>query len=135
MGNLKNSLVVFYFFYREKLKNESEKSNVTVTSRNATEKKRRKDNKRNKKRRKYKRGGKQWIQRIQIVMMLYTIDSKIVDFVVKNYNQLDLIISMQIYLKIVLNMKDVIVVNLKSIGKKWTKKNMNSKKEVELEIL
>ena len=27
-------------FYREKLKNESEKSNVTVTSRNATEEKR-----------------------------------------------------------------------------------------------
>lgn len=67
--------------------------------------------------------------------MLYTIDSKNVDFVVKNYNQLDWIISMQIYLKIVLNMKDVIVVNLKSIGKKQTIKNMNSKKETELEIL
>ena len=31
--------------------------------------------------------------------------------------------------------KDVIVVNLKSIGKKQTIKNMNSKKEKELEIL
>lgn len=68
-------------------------------------------------------------------MMLYTIDSKNVDFVVKNCNQQDLIISMQIYPKIVLNMKGVIVISLKNIGKKQTIKNMNSKKEKESEIL
>lgn len=77
--------------FSEKKKKEHEKTNVSLTLDNATEEKRgekrRKDNKRNKKRRKYKRGGRQWIQRIQIVMMLYTIDSKNVDFVVKNCNQ------------------------------------------------
>lgn len=40
MGNLKIYLVVFYFFYREKLKAEGEKSNVTVTLSNAEEEKR-----------------------------------------------------------------------------------------------
>ena len=79
--------------FSEKLKKEQEKTNVSLTLDNATEEKR-KDNKRNKKRRKYNRGGKQRIQKIQIMMKLYTIDSKNVNFVVKNYNQQDLIIYM-----------------------------------------